>query len=186
MAETTTYAPGVPCWVDLGSPDIDASVAFYGGLLELGRMALFTDPTGAFLGIWQARDFAGAAAVNEPGSLSWNELDTRDPEAAKTFYSAVFGWEGRESDGEVPYTQWFLPGREDPVGGMLDMRGRVPDEVPPHWNVYFAVADTDAAVSKAQELGGGVAMPPMDVPVGRFALLSDPSGAHFSVIRLNR
>ena len=68
---------------------------------------------------------------------------------------------------------------------MLDVRGRLPDEIPAHWMVYFAVADCDATVEKAKELGGQLTFGPMDLPVGRFAVLSDPHGAHFAVIALS-
>ena len=81
------------------------------------------------------------------------------------------------------YTEWKLG--EDPIGGMMDMRGRVPDEVPAHWLVYFAVEDTDATIEKVKELGGGVAFGPIDIPAGRFAVLTDPHGASFAVIALS-
>ena len=155
-------------------------------VMDLGRMAIFADPTGAVFGVWQAGSFLGAGVVNEPVSLSWNELNTRDPDAEKEFYRAVFGWSAEDSkmpDGTT-YTMWHRDG-DALVGGMLDMRGRVPDEVPPHWMVYFAVADCDATVEKVKELGGQLAFGPMDVPVGRFAGVSDPHGAHFAVIALS-
>lgn len=257
MSERTSYAPGIPCWVDLGAPDVDAAARFYGGLFgwevperpdsaemggyrraikggkdvagmmplmqegqppawstyvsvddadrigqaiqenggtmvaepmavrSFGRLALFTDPTGAFFGIWEPGDFAGAGLVNEPGSLSWNELNTRDLETAKRFYSAVFGWEFEELPSETSgtYTICLLNGTR--AAGMLDMTGRVPDEVPAHWNTYFAVEDTDAAIDRVEEGGGGVAFGPMDIGVGRIAVVHDPWGATFTVIRLN-
>ena len=71
------------------------------------------------------------------------------------------------------------------VGGMIDMTGRVPDEVPAHWLVYFAVEDADATIAKAEELGGSKAVGPVDLPFGRFAVLHDPNGTHFAVIVLS-
>jgi uncharacterized protein len=68
------------------------------------------------------------------------------------------------------------------VAGMVDMRGRVPDEVPAHWLAYFAVEDCDAAVATARANGGSVFVPPMDIPPGRFSVLADPHGAIFAVI----
>ena len=256
MTEMIEYAPGTPSWVDLGSPDIDASVAFYEGLfgwqipespnaeqtggyrtamageravaggmplmmegqppawmtyvsvddaddiaarvaeaggtvyappmdvLDLGRMAVFADSTGAAFGIWQPRAHKGAGLVNEPVSLSWNELNTRDPDAAKDFYRAVFGWDGRSQDmGMGEYVTFHRPD-DTGVAGMIDMRGRIPDEVPAHWMVYFAVADTDATIAKASELGATTTVGPIDIPIGRFAVLTDPQGAHFAVITL--
>jgi predicted enzyme related to lactoylglutathione lyase len=258
MSERTSYAPGTPSWVDLGTPDIEAAAEFYGGLfgwdvpesenaeqtggyrqatrngkpvagmmplmqegqppawstyvsvadadataaavkeaggsvvaepmdvMDLGRMAIFTDPTGAFFGIWQPGTFIGAGLVNEPGGLAWNELNTRDPEAAKAFYGAVFGWTFEDQDmGEMgTYTTINLG--EGPVGGMLDMAGRgVPEQVPAHWQLYIAVADTDATVEQAKQGGGSVMVEPIDIPAGRFAILTDPFGASFAVIALS-
>jgi predicted enzyme related to lactoylglutathione lyase len=150
---------------------------------SFGRLALFTDPEGAFFGIWEPADFAGAELVNEKGAVGWNELNTRDPEAAKQFYGAVFGWESNDVaiDGGGTYTEWLVDGRQ--VGGMLDMRGRVPDEVPAHWLTYFGSVDTDEAVDKIKELGGQVMFGPIDIPAGRFAMVTDPAGAAFAVMQ---
>ena len=66
---------------------------------------------------------------------------------------------------------------EDTVGGMLDITGRVPDEVPAHWLVYFAVEDTDATVAKAKERRRRASCSSRSTsPVGRFAVLNDPTG----------
>jgi predicted enzyme related to lactoylglutathione lyase len=154
-------------------------------VLDLGRMAFFTDPTGAAIGAWQANQFPGAGLVNEPGTLNWNELATRDIEAAQAFYPAVFGWTPGRPSFEAPetYTIWELDGR--PVGGMSEMTEEFfPPDVPPHWGVCFAVADCDATVAKARELGATVAAEPMSMPIGRFAGLVDPQGAPFAVMQL--
>lgn len=153
-------------------------------VLDIGRMAIFVDPTGAFCGIWQPKSFHGAGLVNEPGAFSWNELETRDPAAAKSFYGAVFGWEFEdlEFEGMGPYTNITLAG--DPIGGMANISGRVPDEVPAHWMVYFAVEDADAAAEQIQSAGGQISFGPVDIPAGRFAMASDPWGAGFALIEL--
>ena len=251
------YAPGTPSWVELSSPDPNASAAFYrdvmgwsasepapspsaggyrmfqqdgnnvAGLMghmqegqptawatyvsvadadetaekvkaangavivepmdvtDLGRMAGFADPTGAVFGVWQPRTFAGADLVNEPNSLTWNEVHTRDPAADKAFYSNVFGWAaGSPSFEGAPesYTVWELAGK--PVGGMMQMTDEMfPPDVPPHWSVCFAVADCDATVAKARERGATVVAEPMDMPIGRFAALIDPQGAWFTLMQ---
>jgi uncharacterized protein len=153
-------------------------------VLDYGRMAFLVDPAGAFIGLWQPGRNLGAGLVNEPGALSWNELNTRDTAAAKEFYGAVFGWgfEDNEFEGGT-YTSLKVGDR--PVGGMLDMTGRVPDGVPSHWQVYFAVEDTDATVAKATELGGSLMFGPIDIEAGRFAILADPFGASFAAIALS-
>jgi uncharacterized protein len=151
---------------------------------DIGRMAIFADPTGAAIGVWQPKTFQGAELANEPGSFAWSELNTRDVPAAKTFYSQVFGWEPNDLDmGDMGYTEWKFGDRS--LAGMMTMPDMVPAEVPAHWLVYFGVDDTDATVSKATELGATTLMPPTDIPPGRFAVLSDPDGAAFAVIKMN-
>ena len=104
-------------------------------VMDIGRMAVFTDPSGAVFGVWQPKSFTGADLVNEPGSLCWNEVLDRDAEAGKEFYSAVSGWQGRPRAFEgAPdiYTVWELDGKQ--VGGMMEMNDEYfPAEIPPHW-----------------------------------------------------
>ncbi len=250
---TTHYAPGTPCWVDLGAPDLARAKEFYGELfgwrpetspdpraagytlflkedaavagvgplldegqppawtwyasvsdldetarrveaaggksllapmdvLDQGRTAVFVDTLGTPFSAWEPRDFAGAGLVNEPGSFTWNELMTRDPQAALDFYGKVFGWAGRERGlPDLPYTEFQLNGAA--VAGMLPMVGdQWPAELPSHWMIYFAVAGVDESVATIRRLGGSVSVPPTDSPAGRFAVASDPGGAYFSVI----
>jgi predicted enzyme related to lactoylglutathione lyase len=153
-------------------------------VLDYGRMAVLADPTGAAFGIWQPGIHSGADVVGEPGAMSWNELNTRDPEAAKAFYADLFGWsfEEKEFQGSGTYTIISLNGKG--IGGLSNIAGRVPAEVPAHWLVYFAVDDADAAVATTKERGGDVFVGPMDVvEVGRLAVLKDPWGAIFAVIQ---
>ena len=146
-----------------------------------GRLALFTDPEGAFFGIWEPADFAGSELVNEKGAVAWNELESRDPERAKEFYGAVFGWEFQEEAmGEKTYNVVAVDGAQ--VAGIADVKGRIPDEIPAHWMVYFGSVDVDEAVDKIKELGGQVMFGPIDIPAGRFAMVADPDGAAFAVI----
>jgi predicted enzyme related to lactoylglutathione lyase len=255
MPEITTYRPGTPSWVDLGTPDIEAAAGFYGALfgwdapesenaeqtggyrqamkggkpvagmmplmqegqppawstyisvedadavaaavagaggtviaepmdvMDLGRMAVFADPEGAFLGVWQAGTFVGAGLVNETDTLVWNELNTRDPEAAKRFYGDVFGWQFEEREFENGAYNSIKVG-DDTVGGMIDISGRVPDEVPAHWLVYFATDDADASVDTAKGSGGEAVFGPEDIAeVGRIAVMKDPGGAMFALIQ---
>jgi uncharacterized protein len=249
-----TYAPGTPSWVDLGTPDLPASIRFYSELFgwqaedmgeqmghynmmsqdgqpvaaiaplmspqqptawstyisttnaeetakkvteaggtviappmqvsDSGTMAVFMDPTGGAFGVWQPDTFTGAALVNKPNSLSWNELSTRDLPAAKAFYTKVFPWTAHANpmpDGSE-YVEWQIDGKS--IGGGMAMNAQIPAQVPPHWLVYFAVANTDNTVKRAQELGAKLMMPAMDIPQGRFAVVTDPQGATFAVIQL--
>jgi predicted enzyme related to lactoylglutathione lyase len=153
-------------------------------VMGMGTMAVLTDPAGAVFGVWQPETFVGSELVNETGAFGWNELGTRDTAGAKEFYGAVFGWSAADEDSPRvgTYTIWKVG--EAMVGGMLDADvAGIPAEVPPHWLVYFTVEDTDAAVEKAKGAGGEVRMEPIDIPVGRFAVLADQFGASFAVMQ---
>lgn len=152
--------------------------------IGMGHMAVFADPAGAVFGAWQPTTFAGSELVNEYGCFGWNELGTRDIAAAREFYGKVFGWtyDEEESERAGTYTVWKVG--EAMVGGMLDIDAvGLPDEVPPHWLVYFTVEDTDAAVEKVKSGGGDVRMEPMDIPIGRFAVVADQFGAVFALMQ---
>jgi uncharacterized protein len=150
-------------------------------VMDVGRMAVFLDSTGAAFAAWQPKLHTGAELFNEAGTLTWNELASRDVEKSKAFYGAVFGWTGNtHAWGPSTYTEFAAEGKT--IAGMREMGENDPPQVPPHWLAYFAVADCDATVAKAQELGGKVLMPAMTMDAGRFAVLSDPQGAAFAVI----
>jgi predicted enzyme related to lactoylglutathione lyase len=153
-------------------------------VMDAGRMAVFTDPEGAVCAIWQPNQHRGAQLVNEAGTLSWNELASRDIEGAKRFYGAVFGWTGdTQTMGDMSYTEWKLNGES--IGGMREIGPMDPPDLPPHWLVYFATDDTDASVAKVSAGGGNVMVPPTDIPPGRFAVVTDPQGAIFALIKMN-
>ena len=153
-------------------------------VMDIGRMAVFADPTGAVIGLWQPKSFAGSEVANEAATFGWTELNTRDIPAARAFYTEVFGWTPHDSGtDEMPYTEWKVGDRS--VAGMMPMPAMVPAEVPAHWLVYFGTDDTDATVAKATKLGATALVPPTDIPPGRFAVLMDPDGAAFAVIKMN-
>jgi uncharacterized protein len=150
----------------------------------IGRMAVVLDPGGVVFALWEARGHIGARIVGEENALCWTELVTRDSDGAKAFYSGLFGWTWKVSD--TATAKYFEILRQNqPIGGMLPMEGDGWGDAPSHWMPYFMVSDCDAAVSKAAALGGGAIVPAMDIPnVGRFAILRDDQGAHFSVIAM--
>ena len=258
MTEFSSYAPGTPCWVDLLSPDMDASTAFYssvfgwssedqfdddgnrvyvtmkldgkvvagiggqppgaegvppfwntyvaaddldatvaaateaGGsvhmppmqVMDAGHMAVIADPTGAVFSVWKAGDHFGAEVANVANSWSWNELMTRDIDAALPFYSTVFGWEYEPQDmGDFTY-HVIAGGENGGLGGLMTMPAEVPEMVPNHWAVYFLVADTDATAELVSGSGGQVVQPPMDIPgVGRSAVFADSIGGMFQTLQ---
>jgi predicted enzyme related to lactoylglutathione lyase len=146
---------------------------------DAGRMSFVLDPGGAAVALWQAGRHIGATLVNEPGTLNWNELITADQDVF-TFYAVVAGLAAVTTDmGEGQSYTVFKVG-DAMVGGSMPPQA---EGVPSHWHVYFGTDDADAAAAKATELGGTVAVPPFDTPVGRVAILGDPQGAVFSVIK---
>ncbi|MEU6377083.1 VOC family protein [Streptomyces sp. NPDC046909] len=148
-----------------------------GDVPGMGRFASVADPQGAGFHLWQAQGFEGAGLLNEPGSLGWVELMSRQPERAVDFYTTVFGWSVNASE---HYTQWGIDGAD--FGGMVRMDDKFPPEVPPHWLPYFAVADVDASAATATGAGGTVLMEPTTVTGElRIAVLRDPQGAMFGV-----
>ena len=200
MAMWNTYI-----WVD-SADDTASKVKDAGGnvlmepfdVMESGRMAVFTDPEGAAFMVWQANQHKGAQLVNDPGSLNFNGLNTRDPDAAKPFYEAVFGWKTLDIGGGVEF--WTLPGYGDYLEGVNPgVREAVAEtggpkgfedvvaaitpitdgdsDTPAHWSVTFGTDDADAVAKKAEELGGKVIVPPMDAPWVRMTVLADPQGA---------
>lgn len=118
-----------------------------------------------------------------PGSFCWIELATTDQAAAKNFYSGLFGWSPQDSPmgpGEF-YTIFKLEGRDAAAGYTLRADQKA-QGVPPHWMPYIAVDSADRAAATAQQLGGNVLVPALDVmDAGRMAVLQDPTGAAFCV-----
>ena len=173
--------------------DIDATTAKVSGLggsvvngpfdvMNVGRMSICKDPGGAVFCLWQPKERSANVLYGEDNSVCWTELATRDVPQARDFYSALLGWQTKGSENMATYLEFSVAGR--PSGGLLPM-----DEnwgsIPSHWGIYFKVADCDATIAKAQAMGAKVLMGPHDAPgVGRLAILDDPQGAKFSVIKL--
>jgi predicted enzyme related to lactoylglutathione lyase len=150
-----------------------------GDVGSLGRMFIGADPAGATFGVWQAGVHIGAGIVNEPGGLSWEDLRSTDPDAARRFYQAVFGFVAEPLEMAGPdYTIFSSRAGEAPLGGMGGMFG-APEGTPSHWLVYFGVPDVTAAVQAARTSGGTVLSERLDTPFGPMAALRDPAGAVF-------
>ena len=152
-------------------------------VMSEGRMAIALDTAGAVFGLWQGGNTTGVGLADVPGTLSWNEHMSRDFHASKAFYQAVFGYEYQDMSAEgFKYAALMVDGHE--VGGLGEYPEGTPQETPAAWSVYFAVADADAAVAKAAELGGTVVQPVRDSPYGRIGVVADNHGAVFSLIKL--
>ncbi|WP_037605270.1 VOC family protein [Streptacidiphilus rugosus] len=182
-----------PSWtIYFGTDDAEAtakSVEQAGGtvrapamdVMDFGRMAQLSDGQGGEFAVWQPRSNPGFHAVNVPGSLAWAELHTSDPEAARAFYTSVFGWSLNDQNmGDFTYTVASMGTEETSFGGLM---GHMPGETATYWLPYFEVADCDATVAKVAGLGGTVFMGPDTLAgVGRMAAIRDIHGSVFSVI----
>jgi hypothetical protein len=169
-------------------------------VMDSGRTAVFGDPEGAVFAVWEPKRHRGATIVNEAGSLNFNNLNTHDADAAKSFYGAVFGWGTMPMGGGAE--AWTLPGYGDHLellnpgtrermgemgapGGFIDVVATITPlpgdhgDVAPHWGVTFAVDDADATAEKAFALGGKILAAPFDAPWVRMTVIADPQGASF-------
>jgi len=152
-------------------------------VFNLGRMAVIQDPTGAIFSIWQAISHIGSGIAGESGTLCWADLNTPDRERSKSFYEALFGWSfdpGKDTSAD-PY----LHIKNGPafIGGVVPEAHRN-KHAPPHWLIYFQVADCDASTAKAAELGGQVYVPPMSIDATvRYSVVADPQGIVFALFQ---
>lgn len=155
-----------------------------GDIPGYGRMCIAQDPQGATFAVWQTAGMHGTEVYMEPGSLVWTDVRTTDPDAAREFYAAVFGYRYQPTEGAVPnYTMVSFDGVRDGesiagIGAMIDPA----QGTPPHWLPYFIVADADAAADAARSTGGSLPGDPFDSPWGKMAPVTDPFGATFMVL----
>lgn len=183
-----------PHWLSYASTaDVDASlkqaqelggtvVAGPFDVMEHGRMAVLSDPTGAVFALWQAKQHPGATAIDEDHTLVWTELVTDDTQKVGPFYEKLFGWKSESWPGPMPYTV-FKRG-DAMAAGMMGKTPEMGPGVPNHWMPYFGVADTAATLMKAGSLGATIIVDAMEVPnVGIMGVLQDPQGAHFSIMQ---
>jgi predicted enzyme related to lactoylglutathione lyase len=145
-------------------------------VMDAGRMALFQDPTGAALCIWEPRQAIGAGRVNDPGCLTWNELHTPDPGKALEFYTALFGWDTEEADTQGGPSYTIIKVGERSNGAVMDAQ----EDEPPNWLPYFTVVSRDETAETAKQRGAQE-LHRMDMPQGKIATFADPQGAVFAI-----
>lgn len=171
--------------------DVDALTAKVEGLggkvvappfdvFDSGRMSVITDPAGATIAFWQAKSHIGATRVNEHGALVWNELATRNPEAAIKFYGDLMGWTFSKME-EMDY--WLIHNNGRMNGGIMRLSDQFGEDAPSYWMNYLHVDDITAAVEKVKSSGGSIAYGPAETGAGTFATITSPSGAHISLIQ---
>jgi predicted enzyme related to lactoylglutathione lyase len=150
---------------------------------DLGTQALFMDPGGAGLGVWQPGTFPGFTVLDEPGTPSWCELHTRDYAGALSFYGSVFGWQATTvSDTDGFRYSTVRPGAgTDDVGGIMDAAAMLAADEGARWSVYWRVDNMDQTVEKVEKLGGSMVAGPESTPYGQLATAQDPAGAQFKL-----
>lgn len=189
-------SPGAPsAWsIYIGTPnaeDLGSRAQAAGGTViapafdvgDQGRMTVLQDPTGAFISAWEPRAMPGFSA-GSTGEFAWAELSARGVEKAVMFYRALFGWAPRTTEmgeGVPPYTEFLLG--DESVAGAQEMNPAAPADMPSYWLAYFNVDDVDGSYAKALDMGAREMLPPMDFPGGRFAVVSDPQGAAFGLLK---
>jgi predicted enzyme related to lactoylglutathione lyase len=152
----------------------------------MGKMAVFADPTGAVISAWQPAGM-GSFRTGEVGTFGWAELNARGFDKASAFYADLFGWSTSTSpmgEGQPDYHEFKADG-ESILGGM-EMSPMVPDQVPSYWMPYFNVDDLDASFQLARDAGASEVVPPTAMPGGRFAIVTDPQGAMFGLLRMDQ
>jgi uncharacterized protein len=150
---------------------------------DQGRMAVFQDPAGAFISTWQASGMRGFVS-HQFGAFDWGELNARNVQNVLPFYEKVFGWQVRTmqaAEGQAPYNEFQMEGES--ILGAWEMNPMVPETVPAYWQIYFKVDDVDAWHDHAVQLGGRSLVAPQDMTDGRFAIVMDPQGASFGLLR---
>jgi predicted enzyme related to lactoylglutathione lyase len=145
-------------------------------VLEAGRMAVIQDPQGAFVMVWQARQHIGAALVNAPGALCWNELQSPDIQASSSFYSDLVGWTTEPFDAS-PQPYLIIRNGDKSNGGIREGE----QGVPPNWLVYFGTENIDTGLARVDDLGGTRIAGPIDLPMAKLAVVADPQGAVFAL-----
>ena len=198
ISSVPTGAPAIPAWtthVAVQSADATVDRARASGATVLvepfdappaGRLAVLSDPVGAVVCVWEARDRQGAQVLNEPSAWAMSRLNTGNVDAAKAFYRDVFGW---QSESFAPGVELFrLPGY---VGGEPEQP--VPRDVvavltagdgDAAWNVDFWIDDAETAATRAAELSGSVVVAPHEIGGFVNTVIEDPAGAVISLSQL--
>jgi uncharacterized protein len=175
------------CYVTVESVDASAARASELGatiaaepfdVMDVGRMAVIVDDVGAGLCLWEARSHIGAALVNTPGAMTWNDLLTPDPGTSARFYGELFGWTTEELPDAGGYRVISNDGRSN--GGIMAIDPRM-GSVPPNWMPYFGHEDVERLLGEVGGVGGQVRTGPYKMAQGTIAVLSDPQGASFAV-----
>lgn len=151
-------------------------------VMDLGSMAGFIDPGGAYIGAWQPGTHLGIELLAEPGAPAWFELHTSRFDESVDFYRAVFAWDTHVAS-DTPEFRYTTYGEGDgQLAGIMDS-SQFPGGPPAGWSIYFGVDNTDESLARAVEIGGTVVHPAEDTPYGRIAALTDPMGTAIKLVQ---
>ena len=170
VERTANDAPANGGSVEMGPMDV----------AENGSSAMIKDPGGSIVGAWQPNQQKGFELTGEAGAPAWFELHTGQYDKAVSFYREVFGWDTHVMSDTPEFRYTTLGEGEGQLAGIMDDK-----EEPSGWNVYFEVADVDAALERVEELGGTIIAPAEDTPYGRLASAADPTGTAFRLVANN-
>jgi predicted enzyme related to lactoylglutathione lyase len=149
---------------------------------DLGTMAVVTDPGGSVIGMWEPKIHRGFGRYGEPGTPGWFDMQTRDYECCVSFYRDVFTWTTNNLSDTPEFRYTTLKVGDEELAGIMDAAMFLPEGVPAHWTIVFAVDDTDASLAQIVSLGGTVVVAAADSPYGRLATVSDPTGSTFALV----
>lgn len=155
-------------------------------VMTSGEMAVFADPTGAAFSVWKPGDHIGVEVGKVASTMGWNELMTRDVDAALAFYTRMFGWQYMAQDMGPGGTYNVITGgtNDEGLGGIMAMPPHVPEQVPNHWAVYFTVDDIGATVEAVKAGGGAIAQEPFAIPgIDTSAVVHDPHNGVFQLMQ---
>jgi predicted enzyme related to lactoylglutathione lyase len=151
-------------------------------VMDLGSMAVVTDPGGDAIGVWQPGLHKGFGIFGEPGTPSWFELHTRNYDACVQFYREVFKWDARPMSDVPEFRYTTLNDGELQLAGVMDA-SMFPAGAPTGWSIYFGTEDTDKSLARIVDLGGKIVLPAEDTPYGRLAQAADPTGSLFKLVQ---
>lgn len=149
----------------------------------LGSMLIALDNDRALVGAWQRGTNRGFQVVAEAGAPAWFELHTTGYDDAVQFYRQAFGWQTNTMSDTPEFRYSQLVVDDQPYAGIMDASGYWPAGNPAMWVVYIAVADVDATLARAVELGGSIVDRAEDTPYGRLAAFTDPTGAYLKIVQ---
>jgi hypothetical protein len=146
-----------------------------------GSFAVLRDAGGAAISAWQPGTELGFGVLREEATPVHFELHTREYDKTVQFYRDVFGWKPQVLADEPGFRYATHSDATNPRAGIMDASGFLRADAQPHWSVYLGVADVDATLERAVELGASIVAAAEDTPYGRLATVADPTGAVFKL-----